>query len=75
MDQLTLWLSIWGAALSTSLVGLKFFEVWRDRSRMQTTFHFTSDPERGNEVTIFNISGRPLLVSYWELVWVKGALW
>jgi len=74
MGQLTLWLGIWGAALSTTLAGLKFYEVWRDRSRIQTTYSL-SDPEIGNEVTIINISGRPLLVSYWELTWVSGILW
>lgn len=67
-------LAIWGAALSTFLAGIKVWEVWRARVRIEIGYSFTSDENIGNDVIVRNLSGTPLLVTYWELVWRKRGL-
>lgn len=67
-------LAIWGAALSTLLAGLKVWEVWRARIRIEIGYNFTSDENIGNDVIVRNLSSTPLLVAYWELVWRKRRL-
>lgn len=67
-------LAIWGAALSTFLAGIKAWEVWRARVRIEIGYKFTSDVNIGNDIILRNLSGTPLLVTYWELVWRKRGL-
>jgi hypothetical protein len=33
----------WGAGLSTLLALVKFYELWRDRSRVEVSYNFTKD--------------------------------
>ncbi|MFH7043324.1 hypothetical protein ABT392_13535 [Paucibacter sp. JuS9] len=66
------WVAIYGAALSSALGFVKVFELWRDRFRMEVSHSFTSNPEEGNCVLVRNISGSPLLLTYWELYYVTG---
>jgi len=44
-------------------------QLWTDRTRIEVGYNFTSDPHVGNEITIRNLSGVPIIVTYWELVW------
>ncbi len=74
-DWLPIGLAIWGAALSTVLAATKLWEVWKKRFRLSTTYSFSSHPEEGHEIIIENISKTPLMLSYWELLWVKGPWW
>ena len=62
----------WGAGLSTLLALVKFYELWRDRSRVEISYNFTGDPNIGNEILIRNLSNRPQILTYWELLWCSG---
>lgn len=62
----------WGAGLSTLLAIVKIFELWRDRFRVYVSYNFTGDESIGNEVIIRNLSSRPLILTYWELLYCSG---
>lgn len=63
----------WGAGLSTLLAVVKLAELWRDRFRVEVSYAFNSLPEDGNRVMIRNLTGRPLILTYWELQYGTGA--
>jgi hypothetical protein len=62
----------WGAVLSTLLALAKLWELWRDRFQVEVSGNFTSNPEIGNEVLVRNLSGRTLILTYWELLYGTG---
>jgi len=62
----------WGAGLSTLLSVVKLWEVWRDRFQINIGCNFTSEPEIGNEIFVRNLSARPIIMSYWELLYGSG---
>jgi len=62
----------WGAGLSTLLAVVKLLELWRDRFRMDISYNFTGSESVGNEVFIRNLSNRPLILTYWELLYCSG---
>lgn len=62
----------WGAGLSTLLAIAKLWEMWRDRFRVDVGRNFTSDSEIGNEIFIRNLAAHPVILSYWELLYVSG---
>ncbi len=64
-------LAIWGAVLSTILAGLKIWELWRARRRIEYSHNFRGPEELGNDVIIRNLSSTPIIVSHYELVWLK----
>ena len=70
-DWVDIALPVWGAVLSTGLALLKVWEFQKSRLKLSTTFYFTSEPEEGNKITVINTSDTPILISYWELIWVK----
>lgn len=57
----------WGAGLSTLLALIKIGELWRDRFRIDIGRNFTSEPDMGNEIYIRNLSGKPIILGFWEL--------
>ena len=61
----------WGACLSTLLAIAKLWELWRDRFRVSVSYQLTSDREEGNELFIRNLAQHPVILSYWEVVWVS----
>ncbi|SAL06071.1 hypothetical protein AWB81_07430 [Caballeronia arationis] len=65
-------LGAWGAILSTLLAGVKIWEIWRDRHRIEIGHNFTSDESIGHSISIRNLSGRAFILSYWELVYGAG---
>ena len=65
-------LAWWGACLSTLLAVVKLWEIWRDRFRIDVGYNFTGQPDIGNEVFIRNLTGYPIILSYWELLWLSG---
>ncbi|MCW3696781.1 hypothetical protein [Burkholderia cenocepacia] len=65
--SLPLLIAGWGALLSTALAAIKIWELWRDRHRIDVGYSFCSDEQQGNTITIRNVSGRPLILCYWEL--------
>lgn len=72
-DDLSNVISWWGAGLSTLLAIVKFYELWRDRSRVEVSFNFTGDVGIGNEVYIRNLSKQPLILTHWELLYCSGS--
>ena len=69
---MTAWLALWGAILSTLLGALKAWEAWKNRFRIDVGVMLTGNSELGNTVTIRNLSGKPVIVEYWELVRRSG---
>lgn len=65
-------LGAWGAALSTMLAGIKIWEIWRDRHRVEIGYSFVDDETVGNSISIRNLSGRAFILSYWELLYGSG---
>lgn len=66
-DTSTNYIAWWGAGLSTLLALIKLFELWRDRFRIEVGYGFTDDPAMGNDILIRNLSGKPIILAYWEL--------
>jgi len=62
-------LAVWGVVLSTILAGVKFWEIWKNRTRIEVSYNFTGSSDIGNEVIIRNLTGTPILITYWELLW------
>jgi hypothetical protein len=60
-------MAVWGGLLSTVLAGIKVFEWWRDRDRLDISFGSTSSVEHGNQIQIRNLSIRPIIIKHWEL--------
>ena len=62
----------WGAGLSTLLALVKFYELWRDRSRVEIGYNFSDDPNIGNEIFVRNLSNRPRILTYWDVLLCSG---
>ncbi len=65
-------LAWWGAGLSTLLAVVKLWEIWNDRFRIDVGYNFTGSSDIGNEIFIRNLTNFPVILSYWELLWVSG---
>ena len=62
--------AVWGAALSTSLGFVKFWETfWKDRIRLDTSYSWSGQEGAIDEIVIANLSSVPLQVAYWSLAW------
>ena len=68
-QDITTVLAIWGAVLSTFLAAMRSWEIWRNRTRLEVGYNFTSSPSIGNEIIIRNLVASPVLITYWELQW------
>lgn len=62
----------WGAGLSTFLAAVRVWEMWRDRFQIDIGYNFTSNPDIGNEIIIRNLSARPAILSYWQVLYGSG---
>jgi hypothetical protein len=62
----------WGAVLSTLLAIVKLWELWRDRFRLEIGYNFTGKEEEGNTIIVRNLSGKPVILSWWEVLYVSG---
>lgn len=71
-DPVSTFIAWWGAGLSTLLALVKFYELWRDRARVEVSYNFTGDVNIGNEVFIRNLSNRPVILTHWELLYCSG---
>lgn len=65
---MTLILSIWAAALSTILGGIKIWEVWSARQRISIGYQVDYEGDTGSSITIENPNSQPLLITYWILL-------
>ena len=66
------YLAWWGAGLSTVLALVKLWELWQNRFRVEVGGNFTSSESIGNEVLVRNLSSRPIIITYWELLYCSG---
>jgi hypothetical protein len=64
-------MAVWGGLLSTGLAGIKVFEWWRDRDRLDISFCSSSSVEHGNQIQIRNLSSRPIIIKHWELFFAR----
>ena len=66
-------IAAWGAILSTILVIIKFLEMYLNRSRieLEVDYLFTGDPHEGNYVTIRNLTDTPIIITFWQLIWMR----
>ncbi len=70
-NSTSVFLAWWGAGLSTTLALVKLFELWQTRFRLEVSYNFTDSVEIGNEVFIRNLSAKPVILTYWELLPVR----
>ena len=70
-------IALWGAGLSTLLAFIKIWELWSARRRIEVSYGFVGDPEIGNDIIIRNVSDKPMILAYWELLFCerKGLKW
>ncbi len=64
-------LALWGAVLSTILALVKIWEIWSSRRRIEVSYNFIGLPEEGNDIIIRNISDKPFIITYWELLFCE----
>lgn len=69
--------ALWGAGLSTLLAAIKLWELWSTRSRFEVGYGFVGIPEIGHDIIIRNLSNKPMILIYWELLFCerKGLRW
>ena len=60
-------LSIWGAGLSTILATVHLFSLYRDRTRLSTSYHFGANEGKSDDIIVYNIGNRDLLVNDYHL--------
>jgi len=65
--DLAIVLSLWGATLSTALAAIKIYESWGGRFQIEISPIFRSSPELGNDISIKNLSSKPVLLEYFEV--------
>jgi len=63
-------LALWGAGLSTVLAFVKMWELWSRRSRIEVSYGFSGGPD-GNDIIIRNLSDKPMILTYWELLFCE----
>jgi hypothetical protein len=70
-------IAVWGAGLSTLLALIKVWEVWSSRRRIEVSYSFVGLPEIGNDIIIRNLSDKPMIITYWELLFCekRGIKW
>lgn len=65
-------IAAWGACLSTALAGIKIWETFRSRFRIEVGGCFTSASDIGNTLRIRNISPNPIILTYWVIFYGSG---
>ena len=70
-------IAFWGAGLSTSLALMKIWELWSARKRVEIVCYFDGRQEVGNDIIVRNLSDKPIIITYWELLFCerKGFQW
>ena len=58
--------------MSTILAIVKFWEIWKNRIRVNVSYNFNTCDEIGNNVIIRNLSSTPFIIAHWELVWCRS---
>lgn len=66
------YIAYWGAGLSTLLALVKLWELWRDRFRIDVSYNFSGEPSNGNKIILRNLSNKPIILEYWEVLYCSG---
>ncbi|MDM5128633.1 hypothetical protein [Aeromonas salmonicida] len=66
------WIAIYAAILSTILAIVKVVGFIRGYYRVDVLSTTTSSKSEGNEIYIYNLCDRPLMLVYWKLEWHYG---
>ena len=64
-------IAFWGAGLSSLLALIKVWELWTSRQRVEIVCYFDGRPEVGNDIIVRNISDKPIIITYWELLFCE----
>jgi transcriptional antiterminator Rof (Rho-off) len=72
MQESQSFIAWWGAVISSILAGIRIFEFWRERFRIEVSCTLRGGESLGNTIQIRNISSKPIIVSSWEVVYVSG---
>jgi len=70
--SLTTLLAVWGSLLSTALAGVRLWEAWQARFRVEVVARLTGSEEIGNSVSIRNLAAKPVILGYWEVLRISG---
>ncbi|MCH2338497.1 hypothetical protein ACGFZ7_04560 [Pseudomonas sp. NPDC047963] len=62
-----IYIAWWGSGLFTLLALIKLFELWNGRFGIETDYSFTGSDEVGSDIFIRDLTGRRVILSYWEL--------
>jgi hypothetical protein len=65
-------IACWGAGLPTLLAVVKFWELWNNRFRIEVSYNFASNPDIGNTILIRNLTGVPIILSFFEILYGSG---
>lgn len=68
-------LSLWGAVLSSFLAILKISESWNNRFQIRVTWILRGSEEMGHDISIQNLSSKPVLLESMEIFSTKGIGW
>lgn len=68
-STLTQVLALWGALLSTFLAGVKFWELWDKRLKINVSAVWTGSEEVGHTITIRNLSSFSVILAGWEVLY------
>ena len=66
-STLTQVLALWGALLSTFLAGVKFWELWDKRLKINVSAVWTGSEEVGHTIRIRNLSSFSVILTGWEV--------
>lgn len=72
IEVVSLAIACWGALLSSLLAILKAVEFQRTRFRIDVSPTLTSSEGEGHRVRVQNLSSRPVLLEYWEVLYCSG---
>ncbi len=65
-------LSIWGAGLSTILATVHLVNLYRNRTRLSTSYHFGANEGTTDDIIVYNIGKRDLLINDYQLFFAKS---
>lgn len=70
--SLTTILAVWGALVSTLLAGVKLWEAWRARFRVEVVASLTGSEDLGHTVSVRNLASKPVILGYWQILRISG---
>jgi len=65
-------MAVVGFVLSIFLFCIKVYEMWRARYQLAADFAWSSDMAAGNLLHIHNLTGRQIVVTYWDVFFAHG---